>query len=102
MRVLAALALPILLPTLLVATGCAQTCGATAEKLASLRAGMSYQETAAIMGCPGDAASTGAPTPGEMSSVLWSGPDSLLFTYTQLEFFDGRLLWYSTVSKGGY
>lgn len=102
MRVPAALVLPILLPTLLVATGCARTCGATAEKLASLRAGMSYQETVAIMGCPGDAASTDAPTPGEMSAVLWNGPDSILFTYTQLEFFDGRLLWYTTISKGGY
>jgi hypothetical protein len=98
MRALAAVALAALVAT----TGCTQYCGATPEKLASLRPGMSYQETVAIMGCPGDAASTAAPASGEMSSLLWNGPDSVLFNYTQVEFFDGRLLWYTTVSKGGY
>lgn len=92
----------LVLPALLVAAGCAQTCGATPEKLASLRTGMSYQETAAIMGCPGEVPSGDSPASGEMSAVLWNGPDSILFTYTQLEFLADRLLWYTTISKGGY
>jgi hypothetical protein len=98
MRALAVL----VMAALLVTTGCTQYCGATAEKLASLRTGMSYQETAAIMGCPGNVASGDSPASGEMSAVLWNGPDSILFTYTQLEFFGDRLLWYTTISKGGY
>ncbi|MFO1161706.1 MAG: hypothetical protein U1E60_22900 [Reyranellaceae bacterium] len=92
---------PLAVLALLTVTGCTQYCGATPDKLAALRRGMSYQETAAIMGCPGDMASA-TPPPGEMSAILWNGPDSILFSRTQLEFFDDRLLWYTIISKGNY
>jgi hypothetical protein len=82
--------------------GCSANCGATNERLASLRPGMSYEQTAAIMGCPGRQATRDGPASGEASAIVWDGPESMLFNYTQVEFLDGKLLWYATVSKGGY
>jgi hypothetical protein len=80
--------------------GCAVSCGATSDRLASLRRGMSYDEAAAIMGCPGSLLTDRSPTTGEFSIVEWSGPDSRVFSWTQIDFIDGKLLSYSTGRRG--
>ncbi|HLG45078.1 MAG TPA: hypothetical protein VKY24_02465 [Reyranella sp.] len=80
--------------------GCAVSCGATPERLASLRRGMSYDETAAVMGCPGGLVTDRSPLTGEFAIVEWSGPASRVFSWTQIDFLDGKLLSYSTGRRG--
>ncbi|MBS0517819.1 MAG: hypothetical protein JSR90_03960 [Proteobacteria bacterium] len=87
------LGLAILLP------GCAADCGATAKKLATLRRGMSYDETAGIMGCPGNLMTPA--TPGAAYAAFeWDGPESLVFNRTRIDFLDGKLLSYTTEQRG--
>ena len=81
--------------------GCAGQCGANPEKLAELQRGMSYEETSKIMGCSGALVSANAPGSGEASTVEWNGPDSI-FMRTQIEFLEGRLLFFTTSSRIGF
>lgn len=81
-------------------SGCAGTCGATSDRLATLRRGMSYQEAAGIMGCPGKELSR-QPS-GEISAVEWDGPGPNLFMATLIEFLDDELLYYTTRSRSGF
>ena len=83
------------------ASGCAGQCGANPEKLAELRRGMSYEETSKIMGCSGALVSADSPGSGEASTVEWNGPDSI-FMRTQIEFLEGRLLFFTTSSRIGF
>jgi hypothetical protein len=80
--------------------GCAVGCGATSDRLASLRRGMSYDEASAVMGCPGTLLTNPDPAGGAFAIVEWSGPDSRVFSWTQLDFLDGKLLSYSTGRRG--
>jgi hypothetical protein len=80
--------------------GCAVSCGATADRLAALRRGMSYDEASAIMGCPGTLLTARDPAGAEFAIVEWSGPDSRVFSWTQIDFIDGKLLSYSTGRRG--
>jgi hypothetical protein len=81
--------------------GCAGQCGANTAKLAELRRGMSYEDTSRIMGCSGALASADSPDSGEASMVEWNGPDSI-FMRTQIEFLEGRLLFFTTSSRIGF
>jgi|SRR6267142_2080833 hypothetical protein len=83
------------------ASGCAGQCGASTEKLAELQRGMSYEETSKIMGCSGALVSANSPGSGEASTVEWNGPDSI-FMRTQIEFLEGRLLFFTTSSRTGF
>jgi hypothetical protein len=82
-------------------SGCAATCGANPDKLAALQRGMSYAETTRIMGCSGSLVSPQGPASGEVSTIEWTGPGTI-FTATQLDFRDDRLLFYTTYSRGGW
>jgi hypothetical protein len=81
--------------------GCAGTCRATDDKLAALRRGMSYEETAQVMGCQGKVTTANPPQSGEFSTVEWDGPRSYVFTGTQIDFLGGKLLSYTTAQRGG-
>jgi hypothetical protein len=81
--------------------GCASSCGATAEKLATLQRGMSYQEAASIMGCAGSPVSAQDMINGNVSRLEWNGPGSI-FTATELDFQNDRLLYYVTRSRTGF
>jgi hypothetical protein len=83
-------------------SGCAMQCGATPEKLAKLQRGMSYEETSGIMGCPGTTVSEFGSTAGDYSTVEWNGPDSALFIRTRIDFLDGKLLSYTTETRGAW
>ena len=83
------------------ASGRAGQCGANSEKLAELRRGMSYEDTSRIMGCSGALVSADSPDSGEASTVEWTGPDSI-FMRTQIEFLEGRLLFFTTSSRIGF
>ena len=85
----------------LLTSGCATQCGANSEKLAALQRGVSYGETSKIMGCPGALVSAASPDSGEASTVEWDGPQSI-FMRTQIEFLEGRLLFFTTSSKTGW
>lgn len=80
-------------------SGCASTCSATSEKLAALRRGMSYAEASAVMGCRGSALPPNGTASAEVSTIEWNGPDSV-FTATQIDFLDGRLLYYVVRRRG--
>jgi hypothetical protein len=82
-------------------SGCAATCGATSGKLAALQRGMSYEETTKIMGCSGSLVSPQGPASGEVSTIEWNGPGSIVMA-TQLDFLDDRLLFYTTYARGGW
>jgi hypothetical protein len=83
--------------------GCVATCGATPDRLAALQRGMSYQETARIMGCQGTVISPNGPASSEVSTVEWNGPlRGSVFTATQANFRDDRLLYYRTLDKSGF
>ena len=84
----------------LLVSGCAATCGANPQKLALLRRGMSYDETAVIMGCPGQRVSEQSPLSGDYATVEWNGPDSIFFKRTQIDFLYGKLLSYTTENRG--
>jgi hypothetical protein len=81
-------------------SGCAGTCGASPDKLATLQRGMSYAETARIMGCEGRMISPDSSASDEVSTVEWTGPGSI-FMATQADFRDDRLLYYTTRARGG-
>lgn len=49
-------------------------CTANSEKLATLQRGMSYQETARVMRCPGKMLSTSDSHSRGISVVEWDGP----------------------------
>lgn len=78
---------------------CSSTCTATADKLAALRRGMSQAEAAGIMGCPGTPVAPANPG-DDVSSLEWRGPGTIVMA-TQLDFMNGRLLYYVTWAKGG-
>ena len=78
-------------------TGCASSCSATADKLAALKRGMSYDEATGVMGCPGTHV-----THDDISTVEWDGPDRGVVSRTQLDFRDGRLLSFTTGNRGGW
>ena len=96
-----AAALGVAVGSAVLVAGCASQCGADPEKLAALRRGMSYEETSRIMGCSGALVSANAPGSGEASTVEWDGPDSI-FMRTQIEFLEGRLLFFTTSSRIGF
>lgn len=81
-------------------TGGAVACQANAEKLASLRRGMSYDETAQVMGCLGKVVTQSSPDSGDYAIVEWDGPGSMLFTRTRIGFLDGKLLSFTTDKRG--
>lgn len=84
----------------MLASGCASTCSANPEKLAALQRGMSYAEATRVMGCEGLVISPHDPSSGEVSTVEWNGPGSILAA-TRLDFRDGQLLYYTTRTRGG-
>jgi hypothetical protein len=83
-------------------SGCADTCGATLAKLATLQRGMSYDETSRIMGCYGRSVSPRGSTKADVSVLEWNGPGSILLVATQVDFIDDRLLYYTTYSRTGF
>jgi hypothetical protein len=83
------------------AAGCASSCSASPEKLSALRRGMTYAETAQIMGCEGTQVSRASVASGELATVEWGGPTRPLSTHTLMDFQDGRLLSFSTGQRFG-
>ena len=82
----------------LVVAACSTSCNATGDKLANLRRGMTAAEATQVMGCAGQPVAPA--TPGEgFSTLAWQGPGTVA-TETQLDFEDGRLLWYVTRHRG--
>ncbi|MBN9090416.1 MAG: hypothetical protein J0J01_26180 [Reyranella sp.] len=81
-------------------SGCATTCSASADKLAALRRGMTYDETVQVMRCPGTVVTARGPSTADYAIVEWNGPDSPFFTRTRLDFLDGKLLSYTTERRG--
>ena len=71
-----------------------------AQKLASLQRGMTYAETSRVMGCPGQLVSEQSPLSGDYATVEWSGPDSIFFKRTRIDFLEGKLLYYTTENRG--
>src|SRR5215471_9357059 len=82
-------------------SGCAGSCGATADKLAALQRGMTYEQSASIMGCAGSPVAAADMIDGNVKRVEWNGPGSI-FTATELDFQDDRLLYYTTRSRTGF
>ena len=83
-------------------SGCTANCSASDQKLGQLQRGMSYDETARIMGCAGSVVSEATPASGDYASVEYNGPDSSLFMRTRLDFMHGTLLYYTTDSRFGF
>lgn len=83
------------------AAGCASSCGSNATKLSELRRGMSYGETARIMGCNGLQVSQATVASGDFATVEWDGPISRIGGRTQMDFLDGRLLSFTTDRRYG-
>jgi hypothetical protein len=81
-------------------TGCAPGCSANADKLAALQRGMSYDEAAGVMGCPGTQVSKHDTS--DVSTVEWSGPNRGMVSRTQLDFRDGHLLSFTTGNRGNW
>ena len=97
--------LPILLASLvgggsMSLSACALGCGATEQKLASLRPGMTYDETTQIMGCPGSLTTGHSPNKVDYAIVEWDGPKDPFFTRTRLHFQDAKLLSYVIEKRG--
>ena len=82
-------------------SGCTSSCSATAEKLGTLQRGMTYQQSAAVMGCAGAPVTAEDMANGNVSRFEWTGPGSIL-TATELDFQDDRLLYYTTRSRTGF
>jgi hypothetical protein len=87
--------------TLGMASGCSSSCFATTAKLAALERGMSYQDSTRIMGCPGSPVDATSSMDEGVLRFVWYGPDSV-FMETELDFQDGRLLYYVTWSPTGF
>jgi hypothetical protein len=85
----------------MLASGCASSCNSNATKLSQLRRGMTYDQTAQVMGCNGYQVSKATVASGEFATMEWNGPASPLFTATQLDFQDGRLLSFTTGRRYG-
>ncbi|SJZ85424.1 hypothetical protein SAMN02745126_02566 [Enhydrobacter aerosaccus] len=101
MKLLAALlSALLLLGVAVLLPGCASGCGATTDKLAALRRGMSYDETIQVMGCSGSLVTPGAPASSAYSIVEWDGPPSRVFNRTRIDFLDGKLVSYTTELRG--
>lgn len=83
-------------------TGCASSCSASAEKLAALKRGMTYDEATRVMGCAGTPVTQNGPDSAEVSTVEWDGPNHGLVSRTQLDFREGRLLSYTSNNRGGW
>ena len=81
--------------------GCAGTCRATDDRLAALRRDMTYEQTVQVMGCAGRLTTADAPSSGGFATVEWDGPRSYLFTGTQADFLDGKLISYTVGQRGG-
>lgn len=92
-------ALPLALAALALAGGCSSNCTATAAKLDTLRRGMTSQEVAGVMGCPG------TPWPRDdnsgVTTLQWNGPDGLL-SVVDADFQNDRLLYYGTRTRGAW
>jgi len=84
------------------ATGCASSCSASADKLAALHRGMSYDEATRVMGCSGTQVTQNGPGSAAASTIEWDGPDRGAVSRTQLDFRDGRLLSYTSDNRGGW
>jgi hypothetical protein len=102
MKLLAPASLLLVLAAGASTAGCASSCIARSDKLASLKRGMTYDEATAAMGCPGTQVSARAPDQASVTSVEWDGPVQRVGTRTQLDFRDGRLLSYTTDNRGGW
>ncbi len=84
------------------AAGCASSCSASSEKLSALRRGMTYAETAQIMGCDGTQVSRASVASGGFATVEWGGPRRPLSTHTLMDFQDGRLVSFTTGQRFGF
>jgi hypothetical protein len=103
MKLLGPASMLLVLATAASTTGCASSCSASAEKLASLQRGMGYDEATGVMGCPGTQVGTRVrPDPSYVSTVEWNGPDRGMVSRTQLDFRDGHLLSFTTGNRGGW
>jgi hypothetical protein len=85
---------------LLMLGGCATSgCGATPQRLESLRRGMTPQEVAQVMGCPG------TPWPRDEASTVttleWNGPGGLL-SVVDVDFQNDRMLYYTMRTRGAW
>lgn len=80
-------------------SGCATSCGANTDKLATLRRGMSVQEASGVMGCEG--ASVARSPESDVTTKEWNGPGAPIVNRTQLDFEDGRLLSFTTDKRYG-
>ncbi|SKA01211.1 hypothetical protein SAMN02745126_03126 [Enhydrobacter aerosaccus] len=83
------------------AAGCVSPCTATPEKLSALRRGMSYAETAQVMGCEGSQVSPASVASGGLATMAWGGPGRPLSTHTLIEFENGHLLSFTTGQRYG-
>jgi hypothetical protein len=99
MKVLPLASLLLVLAAAASTTGCASSCSASAEKLANLKRGMTYDEATGVMGCAGTQVTH---DPSDVSTVEWDGPDRGVVSRTQLDFRDGRLLSFTTGNRGGW
>jgi hypothetical protein len=84
------------------ASGCATSCAATPDKLAALKRGMTLDEATGVMGCRGMAVLGNDRDRTEIVSYEWDGPERSRVSRTQLDFQDGRLLSYTSDSRGGW
>ena len=89
----------VLTAAIVLVAGCASTCGANADKLAALQRGMSAEQASSVMGCSGS--TLPAADNDGVTTVEWTGPGSFM-TATDLDFRDGKLLYYTTHSKFGF
>jgi hypothetical protein len=83
-------------------TGCASSCSASAEKLAALQRGMTYDQATRVMGCAGTQVTPNSPDSADVSTIEWDGPNRGLVSRTQLDFRDGRLLSYTSSNRGNW
>ena len=83
-------------------TGCASSCSTSADKLAALHRGMSYDQATRVMGCSGTQVTPNGPDSADVSTIEWDGPDRGAVSRTQLDFRDGRLLSYTSDNRGGW
>ena len=99
MKLLGAASLLLVLAAASSTAGCASSCSASAEKLATFKRGMSYDEATGVMGCAGTPVTH---DPSNVLTVEWDGPDRGVVSRTQLDFRDGRLLSFTTGNRGGW
>jgi hypothetical protein len=83
-------------------SGCAATCAATPDKLTALQRGMTLDEATAVMGCRGMTVLGNDRDRTATAIYEWDGPERGRVSRTQLDFEDGRLLSYTSDSRGGW